>query len=218
MDSQDETASLHPDPSAEPSQVAPKDYGPLKAGCERAIQERFPESGLIARCGLVVGPHDWSNRFAYWIERAARGGRVLVPGSPQRLAQMLDVRDLADWIIEALESGAKGVFNVCGRPTPMSRFMAACAAETGARPRFSWVDSLFLLRNGPTAWGDLPAFWVLGAPLYATFKARARGLRWRPIGETVRDTWRWRRSRPSPETASGRWELALLRSWDRRTR
>jgi 2'-hydroxyisoflavone reductase len=98
-------------PEAAAQTVTDETYGPLKALCERAVAEELPGRALHIRPGLIVGPHDPSDRFTYWPERVARGGEVLAPDSPHRVAQVIDARDLAAWILSSLREGLTGVFN-----------------------------------------------------------------------------------------------------------
>jgi 2'-hydroxyisoflavone reductase len=100
------------DPTVE--EITGESYGPLKALCEQAVEEAFPGRALIIRPGLIVGPHDQSDRFTYWPTRLARGGEVLVPRTLDREIQLIDVRDLAGWTVRMAEEGATGVFNATG--------------------------------------------------------------------------------------------------------
>ncbi len=89
-------------------------YGPLKALCEKAVQDVFSIRSLIIRPGLIVGPHDPTDRFTYWPVRVARGGDILAPDRPEALTQIIDVRDLSDFIIELVQQNVSGVFNATG--------------------------------------------------------------------------------------------------------
>ncbi len=91
-----------------------KDYGALKALCEEAVETAFPGRATQVRAGLIVGPYDPTGRFTYWPHRIARGGDVLVPGPAWRPVQLVDVRDLAAWIVRAAEERPAGPFNVDG--------------------------------------------------------------------------------------------------------
>lgn len=94
-------------------------YGPLKALCEKAVQDVYRDQALIIRPGLIVGPNDPTDRFTYWVRRFAQGGDVLVPGRPERRQQFIDVRDLAEWVLWTAASSLTGVFNATG---PAQRF------------------------------------------------------------------------------------------------
>ena len=87
-----------------------EEYGGRKARCEA----RVATPALIVRPGLIVGPHDATDRFTYWVRRGARGGEVLGPADPGRQVQVIDVRDLAAWMLDLVERGATGVFNATG--------------------------------------------------------------------------------------------------------
>ena len=82
-------------------------YGALKAACEQIVVDAFGERALVVRPGLIVGPHDPTDRFTYWPRRVAEGGRVLAPAPPEQPVQFIDVRDLADWIVSADRGAAR---------------------------------------------------------------------------------------------------------------
>ena len=92
-------------------EVTNESYGALKALCEEATRNVFKERALVVRPGLIVGPHDPTGRFTYWPHRIARGGEVLAPAPPERRTQVIDVRDLGEWIVALCERGASGTFN-----------------------------------------------------------------------------------------------------------
>src|SRR6202011_5186889 len=95
----DETAPVGTLEDESTEEITGETYGPLKALCERAVLETLPGRSLVIRPGLIVGPHDPSDRFTYWPWRIARGGEVLAPGRPERPIQLIDVRDLASWTL-----------------------------------------------------------------------------------------------------------------------
>ncbi len=94
--------------------VTPETYGPLKALCEQAAEGAMSGRALTIRPGLIVGPHDPTDRFTYWPRRVAQGGEVLAPGRPERPVQIIDARDLAAWTLQLVASGARGVYNATG--------------------------------------------------------------------------------------------------------
>ncbi len=95
-------------------EITGETYGPLKALCEQAMENAMPGRALIIRPGLIVGPHDPTDRFTYWPYRVAQGGEVLAPGHPDRPVQIIDVRDLAKWIMRMVEAGKTGTYNATG--------------------------------------------------------------------------------------------------------
>ncbi|MGH3355778.1 MAG: NAD-dependent epimerase/dehydratase family protein [Nocardioidaceae bacterium] len=176
----------------------PSQYGELKVSCEQVVLERFGESALVARPGLIVGPGDPSGRFAYWPDRLARGDDVLAPGSPGDAVQMIDVRDVATWLVDAVERRTTGTYDLVGPPMGRADMLAAVARGVGTDPRLTWVDQEFLLEHDVQMWmGDrsLP-LWV-PVPEHAGLMSRdaspvlATGLVVRPLEETARDTLAW---------------------------
>jgi 2'-hydroxyisoflavone reductase len=205
-------------------EVGGENYGPLKALCERAVEETLPGRAIIIRPGLIVGPHDPTNRFTYWPSRVARGGDVLVPRSLDWQTQFIDARDLAAWSVTMAESGAAGVYNATG---PDYRLTIGDVFETsravaGSDARPVVVPEDFLLEQGVGPWMELP-LWVPDRPEMAGFSAvsidhaLAAGLTFRPLADTVRDTLAWDRSLPpDAERRAGlkpEREAELLRAW-----
>jgi 2'-hydroxyisoflavone reductase len=182
-------------------------YGPLKALCEAAVTERLGAvRTLIVRPGLVVGPYDPTQRFTYWparIARAAEGEAVLVPGSPAEGVQFIDARDLGSFMLDGVEAGRAGCFNVASPPGrwSMGELVDTCAAVARTHPRWAWVDAAAVARLGLAPWTDLPV-WLPAEGEHAAFArtdvtaARAAGLRTRPLAETVADTLAWYRTLP----------------------
>ncbi|HEX8709625.1 MAG TPA: NAD-dependent epimerase/dehydratase family protein [Pyrinomonadaceae bacterium] len=194
-------------------------YGGLKALCERAAEEAMPGRVLNVRPGLVVGPHDYSDRFSYWVARVAQGGEVLAPGRPERLVQMIDVRDLAEWTLRMAERRQTGVYNATGPEYPLSmrHLLAECRRVSESDAVFTWPDEDFLLARGAQPWGEVP-LWIPGVDDTVGFeRALAAGLTFRPLAETIRDTLRWERTRTAgTERLAGlepAKERQLLRAW-----
>ena len=179
---------------------------------------------LNVRPGLIVGPHDTSDRFTYWPHRVAQGGEVLVPGKPERAVQLIDARDLAGWILRMAEDRKVGVYNATGPayPLTMGEVIEACVTASGSDAEIVWVDEDFLLERGVTPWSELP-FWLpedrSGMLSVNVGKAIADGLKFRPIGDTVRDTLAWDAGRDSTVPLEAGMEpereLELLREWRR---
>jgi 2'-hydroxyisoflavone reductase len=189
------------DTSGEPSYA--ELYGGLKALCEQAAEEQMPNRVLIIRPGLIVGPHDYTDRFTYWPVRVARGGEVLGPGRPDRSIQFIDVRDLAEWTISMIERKATGAYNAHGLPDSltMQQLLDECKSVTGSDAQFTWVSEDFLLKENVAAWSELPV-WLPeeAAPHLKGFmficpdKAVAAGLNFRPLRDTIRDILTWRQT------------------------
>jgi nucleoside-diphosphate-sugar epimerase len=175
-------------------------YGALKVLCEQAAEEAMPGRVLSVRPGLIVGAHDYSDRFTYWVRRVAHGGDVLAPGNPARRVRVIDVRDLAEWMIRMAESRQTGLFNASGAEDglTMAGMLNACRQVSGSHVRLIWTDDKFLRDEGVVPWSEMP-LWI---PKHnGIFEARnqramAAGLTFRPIVDTVSDTLQWDRTRP----------------------
>ena len=202
-----------------------KNYGELKAACERVVEEIYGERALLVRPGKVSGPHDPTGGFTYWSVRVARGGEVLAPGPPDQFVQYIDARDLAAWILRAAVGETSGAFHVIAPPLPFSQLLAACVAESRVPVELAWVDPDFLLSAGVSPLTELP-LWLPAVDFenVDTTKARAAGLVTRPLAETVRDTLAWASSlggdparqddgRYSVRTLAPEREAELLAAW-----
>ncbi len=169
-------------------------YGALKALCEEVVRARHPDA-FIPRPGLIVGPWDPTGRFTYWPERLAKGGRVLAPAPAEAPAQVIDVRDLAEWILDASERRLAGTFNAIAPPTTIGDVVETCHRVAGSDAEIVWVDSEFLVEHGVGEWMELPLW--LSDPAYRSMqqtpggRASAAGLEHRPLEGTVRDTLAW---------------------------
>jgi len=184
-------------------EITGETYGPLKALCEQAAERAIPGRVLNVRPGLIVGPHDPTDRFTYWPARVARGGDVLAPGRPDRQIQFIDVRDLAEWMIRAVEQNLTGVYNADGPDDHLSMgtLLETSKAVSGSNAHFVWVEDQFLIDSGVQPWSEVPLWIPESDPDAAGFfafdcrKAIAAGLTFRPLEETVRATLEWAATR-----------------------
>jgi len=152
-------------------------YGALKALCETEVERVFGDRSLVVRPGLIAGPHDPTGRFTYWAHRLERGGRILAPGPPERRAQLVDARDLAAWMLDAVEAGLAGVYNATNEGVPWSELLAGA--------NITWVTDEFLQEHEVGEWMELP-LWIAGTGFeVAVGRAVAAGLRFRPLAETL---------------------------------
>lgn len=187
---------------ADPEDETVETYGAQKAACERLCEAAFGERALIVRPGLIVGPHDSTDRFTYWPVRVAAGGRVLAPGAPRDPVQFVDVRDLSGWILRATRAGLAGTFNATGESMPFVRLLEECKQVTGSDAELVWVPSARLLAAGVEEWMGVP-LWIASpgwqaANRVVVKKALAAGLTFRPLAETIRDTLAWNAEREWP--------------------
>jgi 2'-hydroxyisoflavone reductase len=203
-------------------------YGWLKVGCERAVARAFGAARCtVLRGGAIVGPHDSAvGRLPWWLARVARGGEVLVPGHPTAPVALIDARDLARFALRAVP----GTFETPGPSGRDTRadLMEACRSATGSDAALTYVtDEDWLVEQGVGYWTELP-LWVpesAGPSVFAHHSgpAEAAGLSWRPLAETVADTWAWQRGvpggwRPTERTPGlePEREQALLTAWRQR--
>jgi nucleoside-diphosphate-sugar epimerase len=175
-------------------EITEESYGPLKALCEEVVRSVFGNRALVVRPGLIVGPHDPTGRFTYWPHRVARGGEVLAPGPSDRATQFIDVRDLADWMLDLCERGVGGTFNATHPGLEWGKLLGACASVAASDARITWVTQEFLTEHEVREWMELP-LWVSALdPTAAYFdrvdvsRALDEGLVFRPLSETVRAT------------------------------
>lgn len=227
---EDAPVAVLEDPFVE--EVTGPTYGGLKVLCERAVLEAMPGRAAIVRPGLIVGPHDSTDRFPHWIRRMAGGGEVLAPGDPEGPVQIIDVRDLADWMVRLAEAKTEGVFNATGPADPLTfgTMLETLRAATGGTARPTWVDAAFLLENGVAPFSNMPLWLppeVAGHLRLDIGRALGAGLTFRPLEETARDTLAWERVRTDEERATARSGLTgapiapdrereLLEAWRRR--
>jgi 2'-hydroxyisoflavone reductase len=196
------TAKLS-DPTVETMGKDFENYGGLKRACEEAVEKAFPKGATIVRPGYIVGPEDRTDRFTWWPVRFEKGGEMIAPGTPSDPLQVIDVRDLAEWLVLLVEGSVTGPFNAVGpaKPWSMGGLFEACREVTGKDTKLTWIPAEFLEKSGEKGDAGLP-IWMppagdtRGAHLRSNAKAVAAGLRFRPTTETVRDTLAWFKGLP----------------------
>ncbi len=205
---QDESGPLLPPLDAE-TMTEPVQYGPAKVACENLVRDTA--SWTIARAGLIVGPGDSSSRLGYWPWRFAhdRTASVLIPGDPDQPVQLIDVRDLAGWLLDCAEGAVRGAFNACGSPTTLVEVLDAARSVAGHRGRVLTADRDWLVEHRVNPWmgprslplwlGGDQALW--GFQDHRNDRALASGLRLRPLADTLTDTLAWENGRDEPRAA-----------------
>ena len=206
---------------------SPEAYGAMKVACEEYVVDNAA-SAVVVRPGLIVGPGDPSGRFSYWPSRLADGGEVLAPGSPDEDVQVIDVRDLASWLVDLAETRATGTLHGTGRAMSRTEFLGQVADGVGlAGPdrRWTWVDQEFLAEQGVEPWDgprSLPVWlpqpdyaWLMSVDVEPSFDA---GLRTRSLADTARDTLAWLRGEPGAPVAGldRAAEAEVLAAWQAR--
>jgi 2'-hydroxyisoflavone reductase len=202
-------------------------YGPMKALCEQYSAEAFKGRIAIVRPGYIVGPLDSTDRFTYWPVRASKGGEMLAPGTPHDPVQVIDVRDLASWLMKLVDGRTNGCFNAVSPPgafTMGDLITASQHASPKSGTRVTWVSEDFLAAHWKPDDLDLPP-WAptkgdsAGVPLTSVKLASKAGLRSRPLQDTVRDTLAWFQSLPAERQANlhaglaSQKETDTLRAW-----
>ncbi|WP_028399701.1 NAD-dependent epimerase/dehydratase family protein [Ectobacillus panaciterrae] len=205
-------------------------YGPLKALCEQEAQQQMPGKVLNVRAGQIVGSFDYTDRLPYWVKRVAMGGRILCPGNPDKRVQLIDVRDMATWILEMAKERTTGTYNVTGPnySLTMNQLLETCKQVTESDAEFVWVQEEFLLENDVVPWVQMP-LWLpentalpgemepwKGASDISINKAVQQGLSFRPLEETIYDIWEWEQGRQDNKRKAGlppEREQELLELW-----
>jgi nucleoside-diphosphate-sugar epimerase len=218
-----ERAAVHEPPFPRTETVTVQTYGPLKVACEHAAETAFGPRCLIIRPGYIVGPHDPSDRFTFYLRRAAGGGEMAAPGPPDAPLQVIDVRDLAAFMLARIEAGDGGVFGVVGPGAPivMRDVLDKAREVAAADTTFTWLSEEFLHAAGDQAeeWFPMWEPQLPGVHTYDAAKAVAAGLRHRPFAQTVADTLAWDRQRGLPDLRTGLsadMERELLATWHSR--
>jgi len=195
-------------------------YGALKAACEEAIRARFGLRTTIVRPGLIVGPHDATDRFGYWVARfrapgllGDRGPHAVVPAPRERPIQLIDARDLAVWMLALLEADREGTFNACsdnGHWT-MRDLVDALRSTAQGTPEPAWIDDATLLSHGVAPWVGLP-LWIPendpdsgGFMTFDCRRAAQAGLVPRPLTGTIDDSAAWLATRDN----GGAWKVVM---------
>ena len=203
-----------------------KTYGPLKALSEQETEKWFPGKTLIIRPGLIVGPRDETDRFTYWPVRIDRGGDVLAPGMPNDPVQFIDARDLAEWTIRMVENRETGTYNATGpaKPLGIGGMLGGIKRALNANAKFTWVPADFLKQQKVEAWSDMPVWTGEESGMARTSISRAltKGLTFRPLADTARDTLAWFQSQPPDRQAkmkaglSPEREAEVLAAWHKK--
>ncbi|MFE3499567.1 NAD-dependent epimerase/dehydratase family protein [Kitasatospora sp. NPDC059160] len=213
-----EDSPLLPADGPEPEEITPATYGMLKVQCERAAVERFGPDSLLVRPTYVIGPQDYTHRFDHWVQRITRGGEVLAPGRPDAPLQVVDARDLADWMLDLLTKSATGAYHAATPPpfTMGDLLDAVASAVAPAGTTLTWADDDFLRTSGVQdrvlpLWHSDPLRRATNTADPAA--ALGTGLRLRPVADTARDIEPFE---PLPQALTPTAEADLLAAWHHR--
>lgn len=211
------------DPAVENMGKNGANYGGLKAACEHAAESAVPGRTTIVRPGYIVGPDDPTGRFTYWPARFDKGGEIAVPGAPTDPFQIIDVRDLAAWLVMVVENQTIGKFNAVGPDPAMTwgTVIDACQKATKTPSQITWIPGEFMAKNSNIEF-PIWAPYVGDTKGFHTWKnARAvkAGLRFRPITTTVSETLHWYQGQLKEEKGRTRMaftaeqEATILKLW-----
>ncbi|MCC6929904.1 MAG: SDR family oxidoreductase [Gemmatimonadaceae bacterium] len=183
-------------------------YGALKALAEDEARKAFGDGTTIIRPGLIVGPGDLSDRFTYWPVRLERGGEVLAPGTPSDPSQVIDARDLSEFIVRCCEDGTTGTFNCTGPRSTLTiaEMLGGIRAAMVTDAYLTFVPADFLAAQKVRPWSDMPV-WIPPVGETAGFmrrnidKAVKAGLTFRPLADTVRATLDFYHAEPAERQA-----------------
>jgi 2'-hydroxyisoflavone reductase len=184
----------------------PDHYGAFKARAEEEVKAQYPGIWTVIRPCLIVGPLDRTDRFTYWVARIDKGGEVMAPDSPDDPCQFIDSRDLAEFMIRMAEAREFGTYNAIGPDKPMTtgEMLYGIKAVTTAGAQFTWVPWEFLKAQGIRPWSQMtvwqpPVGATAGYQRRDASKAIAKGLTFRPVAVTAKDTLDWHKTRPQAE-------------------
>ncbi|MGM9485641.1 NAD-dependent epimerase/dehydratase family protein [Roseateles sp. NT4] len=211
------------DPKVEEMGKNYENYGGLKAACEAAADAALPGRTTVVRPGFIVGPDDPTGRFTYWPARFDKGGEIAVPGAPTDPLQLIDVRDLAEWLVLMVENRTTGKFNALGPDKPMTwgRVITACQKATPTASTLTWIPGEFVAKQDGI---DFP-IWApyvgdsKGFHTWQNSRAVKAGLRFRPVEQTVADTLAWYQGQLKEEKGRTRMaftpeqEAEILKRW-----
>ena len=210
--------------------VTGESYGGLKVLCERAVEAVMPGRTLNIRPGLIVGEFDPTDRFTYWVERIARGGTVLVPGSPELETQFIDAADLATWTIRVVEQNVTGIFNATGKTITFGETLGAIKTTLNSDASLEYVAEAFLLEQDIKPWmgEDSLPLWIPSSDADSANFARVpiqpaleKHLGFRPLEYTIEDTDKFIKSRDADYVwksgLSAKKETELLEAWRKKS-
>ena len=220
-----EVDDVYQPPFPDTEAVTWETYGPLKVACERALLQARGDDATVVRPHYIVGPHDPTDRFTYWVRRAAAGGRMLAPAPADQTLQWIDARDLAAFVLHVCTDDVAGTFNIAVPPRAhtLGALLDASAAAAGTSLDVVWADAAFVVANDLLVTEQADPFPLItpdepNAHLFDTSHAIAHGLTFRSLAETVRDTLSWDRERGLPEPMQAglslEREVELLAAWD----
>jgi len=195
------------------------------------VTTAYGARGTVVRPGLIVGPGDTTDRFTYWPVRIDKGGEILSPGDQTDPVLIIDARDLCGWCVRLVEDDIGGVYNAVGPTSQLSiaEMLYGIRSVTNTQATFTWVPADFLEAQSVRPWADMPAWFppkgaMAGFGYFNRDKAIAKGLTFRPLADTAKDTLDWFHSLPAERRAkllagiAPEKEQAVLAAWHARAK
>jgi 2'-hydroxyisoflavone reductase len=205
----DEDHALAPIGDMPTDKLTGENYGALKVLCEAVVEKAYGKHANIIRPTYICGPGDHTDRFTYWPLRVSKGGEMIAPGAPDDPIQFIDVRDLADFVRVCAEKRVTGKYNLTVPPRwcTMGKLLDESKRVSGADTRFTWASAEFLLAQKAIegdGWASKeipiwspPSGAQPGVALVSPARAVAKGLKFRTLETTIRDTLAWQKTRPA---------------------
>jgi 2'-hydroxyisoflavone reductase len=202
LDAAEDAPTVDADPDDDQDWSDGPGYQRAKRGCELAVLRAFGDAALLARPGLILGPYENLDRLPSWLRRIDRGGQVLAPDGPGIPVQYIDVRDMAQWMLDMAKRRAGGAFNVVNKAgeSTLGEFLGTAVEVTGSDAELVWVPESVILEAKLEPWTEL-ALWVpreWDQPVDVS-AAYAAGLTTRTARETVTGTWAWLQAEGYPD-------------------
>jgi 2'-hydroxyisoflavone reductase len=147
--------------------------------------------GIVRPCA-IAGPRDESLSFHYWLSHLRKKQRIVAPGDGSDPVEIVDVRDVADWVVSNVEVHRPSAYNLCGNPISFKTFLAECSTAIHGEAQPVWVERALLEKQGvEISRGNMP-YWNADDPGFeevSSSKARRAGWSTRPLGDTAADAW-----------------------------
>src|SRR5215475_4543314 len=201
-----------------PTRLDKSDYGGNKAKSEKALTDLFGNRVGICRPCAIIGPRDDSLSYHYWLSHLAKDQEIVAPGTgDDAFVEYVDVRDVANWIIDCVEKRQSGIYNVCSLPTPFRVFLNESSRGIGGKAKLIWVNGDFLRNEQKVGTFYNMPFWNPDRPGFdaiSSAKARAAGFNTRPLRETARDAWSSYQKTVSPDLVYPQKQHEYQHEWE----
>ena len=168
-------------------------YGGNKARSEKQLTDLLGKRVGICRPCAIMGPRDDSFSYHYWLSHLAKDQEFVAPSTgDDAFVQYVDVRDVANWIIDCVEQVRPGIYNRVSEPLLFRDFLSESGSAIGGKGKPVWVNGDFLRIEQHVKTFDNMPYWNPDRPGFeriSSNKARAAGFVIRPLRETAKDAW-----------------------------